>query len=181
MKRKDLHRIVCFVGLVLLVGMLAAGCGKKQKEPGRYYNREWRFSIRYPSDWQLKENYRGTIVIGYGPSEGETDDFQENVNVTVLNLPRKMNLDQLFTKYVNDLKAAMPDLELKNSGKTSVNNIPTIYLFYSYNYGGRRWDVVVYLCFTHHKGYLITGTALTETFAKYKILFEKIIRSFRRE
>jgi hypothetical protein len=50
-----------------------------QKNSKLYSNPEKKFGIKFPNDWEIKENYFGSVVSSLSPSQPMADTFRENV------------------------------------------------------------------------------------------------------
>ena len=57
-----------------------------------YQDSQLKFSIKYPSQWQMKDHYLGTAVTFIRPRQSALEVFQPNVNMTVQEVP-----DQIAT------------------------------------------------------------------------------------
>ncbi len=55
-----------------------------------YEDKQYQFSLKYPSNWTLKAGFSGTAVIFVRPKESALDVFEPNVNITVQEVPAQV-------------------------------------------------------------------------------------------
>ena len=76
-----------------------------------YTNHDHGVEILYPMDWEILENFMGTIASFLSPQESPKDDFRENLNILVQDLTNQpmtieeytqlslAQLEQIMTKF----------------------------------------------------------------------------------
>ncbi|MEI7997913.1 MAG: hypothetical protein WCH62_00185 [Candidatus Omnitrophota bacterium] len=71
-------------------------------QTGTYHDNQFHFSMTYPSAWEKKEGWQGTVVTFVRPKQTAMDLFEPNVNITVQEIPAKIatleSLSQTITK-----------------------------------------------------------------------------------
>jgi PsbP-like protein len=72
-------------------------------------------TVKYPSTWRLKTTNPKTPIVLHAPSEGDTDDFSENINYIVRDLPpnQKVTLADISTSVRNGLTNVVDDFNLE--------------------------------------------------------------------
>lgn len=163
-----------FIHLVL-VSILFVSCET------RYYNNDLNISIKNTKDWEAHENYQGIPVFFMSPIENENDSFRENITIVSENAP-SYSLTQYYQdnikgidKYLIDFKILEEVADIKING----NNFKKVtYEHYSQN---TDLNVLVYFTVKKEKGYVISCTALDNTFDDYKKDFETLAESFKFE
>jgi len=97
--------------ITFLIQLMAffPGCGKK-KEPGRYYSNEKNFSIRFPDDWDIQENYMGTVVRAAAPLKDAASNFRNSINIVVEEIPENMDLDSYVDSGIEVLQKNLQNI-----------------------------------------------------------------------
>jgi hypothetical protein len=173
---------VFYVSILMLSILLIISCGKKEPpEPGRYYNKAHKFSIKMPNIWQFKENHLGAAVVAFSPQDGPDDKFFENVSISV----ERLGLDISSEEFAQDNLARM-DMYLKDfvkldSGTAIIDNRETHWSIYTHHNGPEPVKAITYSFAYKKRGYLITGAAAPDQFDKYKGAFNLITGSFKLE
>lgn len=72
-------------------------------------------TVKYPSTWRLKTTNPKTPIVLHAPSEGDSDDFSENINYIVRDLPpnQKVMLADISTSVRNGLTNVVDDFKLE--------------------------------------------------------------------
>ena len=70
-----------------------------------YHIPNYSVEFNYPKDWEIKENYMGTIAMIFSPQENIYDDFRENININVEDLTgMSITLEQYSNASILNLK-----------------------------------------------------------------------------
>jgi len=174
-----------FVGLAVLglafLSASLAGCSSGSPEPGRYYKKQEGFSIRFPAEWEQKENVMGTVVIALSPAEGEADTFQENVNVVVEALPAPMDLEKYLELGMANLKNLLSAGQEPEVSDTTLGGEKAKRVVYQTTMGQIGVKGTLYVAVKGHRGYALTCSATTDSFDAYKARFAEIAGTFRFE
>jgi len=174
-----------FVGLAVLglafLSASLAGCSSGEPEPGRYYKKQEGFSIRFPAEWEQKENVMGTVVIALSPAEGEADTFRENVNVVVEALPTPMDLEKYLELTVANLKNLLSAGQEPEVSDATLGGEKAKRVVYQTTMGQIGVKGTLYVAVKGNRGYAITCSATPDSFDAYKAQFERIAGTFRFE
>ena len=174
-----------FVGLAVLgltfLSASLAGCSSGEPEPGRYYKKADGFSIRFPAEWEQKENVMGTVVIALSPAQGADDAFRENVNVTVEALPTPRTLDEYCNLSMANLKSLLSAGQEPEVSDTTLGGEKAKRVVYQATMGQIGVKGVLYVAVKGDRGYAITCSATPDSFDAYKAQFERIVGTFRFE
>ncbi len=165
---------------VFLLMFFGGYVSKTLAESSRYYNKEERFSISFPIDWEKLEGFMGNVVIGRSPLEGPTDRFRENVSVAVDNLSPGVTLEQNFQAGITQL-TTLTDYKEYERGQATIDNTEARWLVYSNRKGQVTVKVLVYSLVKGNRGYAISCNAAPEAFNRYRGQFEEIAKSFQFE
>ena len=170
------------VSTPVLCFLAQSGCARKSPpEPGRYYSKEKGFSIRLPKEWERKEGFMGTTIMGLSPQEGPADEFRENVNVFVEELPKALSLEEYSSLSLANLRKLMTDFQEHETSQTTVGDAGASRLVSSHRMGQYDLKVLVYWLIKARRAYVITCSAEREQFDAYLGKFEDIVKSFRFE
>ena len=174
-----------FIALAVLglafLPVLLAGCAGNSPEPGRYYKKEDGFSIRFPAEWEQKENVMGTVVIALSPAEGQADAFRENVNVVVEALPTPMTLDEYFNRSRVSLKKLISAGQKPEVSDATLGGEKAKRVVYQTTMGQTGVKGILYIAVKGTRGYAVTCSAAPDAFDAYKARFEEIAGTFRFE
>jgi hypothetical protein len=150
----------------------------KVEEPGRYYNKDKGFSIKFPNGWEKREGYMGLTVIALSPQESPSDQFRENVNIVDEELPETMSLETYFQINLDNMPKLLTNFQAYESGRLTLGNADSRWLIYGYRMGTTSIKGLVYVLVKGNRGYAITGTATSGSFANYRSIFEETSQSF---
>lgn len=163
--------------MIVFTGLI--NCSRK--EPGRYYNKKKGFSIKFPGDWEKKENYLGAVVFALSPLENQEDQFRENVNIIVEDIHDDTKPKDYYQTSLSELKKSVSDFVMHENGYTSINRINMKRGIFSYRLEGFRIKTLQYAYIQERRGYIISFTSIPDNFPEYRSQFEKIAQSFRLE
>jgi len=175
-KRSSLWALV---GIALAAGSLA-GCQKSQPEPGRYYAKADGFSIRFPADWERKENVMGTTVVAMSP-EAAGDEFRENVNVVVEPLASPMDLEAYLALGLANMTRLLAEGAEPEVADAELGASPAKRIIYETTLGQVRVKGLMVLAVKGQRGYAMTCSAMPETFETFRPTFDEIAGTFRFE
>ena len=174
-----------FIALAVLgLAFLAAsraGCSGNSPEPGRNYKKQDGFSIRFPAEWEQKENVMGSVVMALSPAEGEADAFRENVNVMVEALPSKMDLEKYLELSMANLKKLLSAGQEPEVSDTTLGGEKAKRVVCQMTMGQINVKSTVYVAVKGTRGYSLTCSATPDSFDAYKARFEEIAGTFRFE
>jgi len=168
------------LGLAFLPVSLA-GCSSGEPEPGRCYKKQDGFSIRFPAEWEQKENVMGTAVMALSPAEGEADTFRENVNVTVEKLQSPMDLEKYLELSMANLKKLLAAGQAPEVSDATLGGEKAKRVVYQTTMGPIGVKGALYVAVKGRRGYALTCSATPDSFDAYKARFEEIAGTFRFE
>jgi hypothetical protein len=166
---------------VVLALLLAAGCTGKTEDPGRYHSEAGGFSLVIPEDWEKQENVMGCALTALSPLEGQGDQFRENVNVVVEELPRKLSLDDYVGLSRQNQEKLMTDFNVEKEADAKIGEIAAKQLVYTHRMGQINAKLLQYVLVEGKKGFAVTCTATPESYDKYVEQFQTIVNSLKVE
>ena len=180
------RQLTIFWGIVAGIGvsiLLVVGWSvSKQYRWSGYRNAAYGFSIQYPANWTVKENYEGTAVFLLSPLENKLDFFPENVNVVVQDLSQKpMDLDKYSNIAIHQMQVVFKqNLEVLESDSTYLDGHPAHnFVFLAKGPDMEMKIKCVWTVIDETKAYQVTFGALTSQYDKYVTKVQKIIQSFQ--
>jgi hypothetical protein len=174
-----MFRKYCIMIALIFLTFLLICCSSK--DPDRYYNNKDDFSIKFPKEWENKEGFMGCSVISLSPKENDADQFRENVNVAVEQLPGEMNLHDYIEKSIPNVAKVITDFQENEKGTTTINDNEAKWLIYSGRMGMINLKCKQYYMIHDKRGYVITCSAAPDSYVRYISTFEKIANSFEFE
>ena len=170
-------------GVLLVLLACTMGC-KKEQDPGRYYNEEYKFSIAFPDNWEVKENdFIGNpeIVSAFKGTESDDKSFRENIQVTKTMLPETTTFSSFNTLFIETLETKLDGFLKEDNGEATINDLNATWISFSYNLNEEKRNALYYFIKNDQNIYLIIGTAKPESYGESKGNFKKAITSFKIE
>ncbi len=164
--------------LLIFVLLFLSSC--KSQNSKRYINNKDSFSIEFPANWEVKENYFRTTVMALSPLENSSDNFRENVNVVVETIPPGTSLNEYFSSSIKNMRQ-LNKFNDEFSGIEKFGKAETKWLYYTHEMDAYKFKVILYQLVKGNKGYSITCTAKAEDFDKFKNQFKNIASTFKME
>ena len=167
--------------VILLATIVLTGVSCKQKEPGRYYNKKFSFSIKFPAGWEINEGEQKTAVLAIKTDITQDDIFPENINIVTTELPAGMNLESFLNMQVSGIKVVLEKITDLDKGITEVNKKQTAWVSYLYKIGEYSFIAKSYFMISDKTVYTVTFVADKADYKKIIPVFEDTFASFRLE
>jgi len=148
---------------------------------GPYVDREKKFSITFPKDWDVKENYMGRAVAGISLLEGPDDDFLETVNIGIEDIAKDMTLDQYWDAALATMRRLMTGFVEGEKGGKTINGQGFKWMVYSFRTGQMKRTNLIYVTVKDGRAYVVTGTTIEGGLDKWRKTFEEIAATFKVE
>lgn len=175
------YRVLIIAGMVVVAAIAVyAFLSETPPEPGRYYNKQYNYSIEFPEDWEITIEYGGKSVIATRPEHAETDNFKQVVQVIVEDLPYQPKLDFFFDFLLNAYRREM-SVSIREKGDITIDNRKAKWVIVHTFMEGYKAQSLYNCMVKDKKGYLIQCIAEPYNFAEHKNTFDKAIQSFRFE
>jgi hypothetical protein len=170
MRRNVLHVLI---GLSFGLSVFAYGGSTMQK----YTDKDKGFTIMLPSDWEQKPDQMGAAIIALRPVSGPANQFRENINVVLEILDHKMTPKQYFDASQDVLKKVFNEYHLEKKGHTTIDKHDFYWSTFTHRLGNVRAKVVQYMTVDGTRAFVVTGSALPNTFPKYLSVFEAVTKT----
>lgn len=164
--------------LVLAAAVVAVMCGGCPRPSGTgSLSSDRDFDILFPAGWEVLEGFQGAAILGRSPQEDPQDAFLENLNVVIEKVDRNVGIDEYFAASLNNMQASLNNFRKLEEGTARVAGQPTRTLIYTHESGQVTMKVLAYLFIRNGRAYVVTGTALPDTFEDYLETFQEVTHS----
>lgn len=171
--------ILC-LSAVLLLMVGGAACAQKT-DFLRYDSPAYGIELLYPANWELLENYQGTVAAFRSPAEGPSDAFRENVNVMVGDISAQpMDLDSYVKMNIAELQKSFANFSLAGTRKDTIDGNDAVRIEFTGDAGNGtqvKWCQVYAIKGT--KAYIFTYCAAPDSYVQYIPVVEQILRSIK--
>lgn len=133
------------------------------------------FNFSYPKDWEVQENVYGTLVAVLSPVT-DNDSFSENCNVVLDDSTEaaKYSAKDYFDVSVGQLSSLITGYEEIGRGEITIGGKEGYYIAYNGIQGEYSLSWVQYLTKGESNHYILTCTAMKDSFAAYKGVFDEM-------
>ncbi len=159
------------VGILLFLAVFLSGCDLNLGWT-RYTNKEYGFSILLPRSWKREEKVYNSVLLAKAPPTSKTDRFQENITVVITELPPNIDLSTYFELNKDLLRQSL--ISMANLSESNI--FAGFFAGKCLSFEGKMRDL------TLKKGnriYVITCGGQVRDYPRYKVVFNKILRSLR--
>lgn len=171
-------RFMAFMTLVIAV-LNSPEHAMGQEAISLYHSERGQFSVSLPSAWEKQEQDMGQGVWGVivqSPEEGTSDFFSENINIAIVPADTT-DLSEANRRGIEVLKRNMAQFTLLDQAVGKIGPHSASWFIHTFSYEGHTLKVLKYTLINGSKMYLVTCTALPETFDRYRPVFESIVAS----
>ena len=143
------------------------------------------FSIRYPGNWEVRENldFQGFKIplILLEPLQGAADNFQENVNVIIEKTSRPYSTDEYLKASMENMKKSLNSFNALNSAAVQSSGMTGKYLVYTHKVDQvpGLTKVIVFFYIKGTKAFDITCSSTEKEFDSHLKLFMEMGKSFQ--
>lgn len=137
------------------------------------------YSITFPDQWRWQRDFMGLDVFAPAPVKNEQVGSLANISVVSGKLDDGVSLETFFTTNIENLKKALRDVKVVETGKVFLDGLEGRKVVYSHAMGDMKLRVVQYFAVKNGHGYIITCTSSEEEYPKYADIFESAVKSFK--
>jgi hypothetical protein len=167
---------IIFLAIIVLFGV---SC--KQKEPGRYYNKKYSFSIKLPAGWEINEGERQTVVLAVKSDLAQNDVFPENINIVASEIPEGMNIESYLNMQINGIKVILEKMADLEKGFMKIDKKDSAWVSYLYKIADINFIAKSYFVISGKTVFTITFVADKSDYKKNLPIIEDSVASFRME
>ena len=166
----------------LLVFVFASCDNTRKKLPGtmlptasqpNYY-----YTLYIPYSWKEIDTTLQDLRVRIVAPPNELAADNPLVNVVVADMGGK-EIDEFTTSNIENLKNSMPDVVIEERGIIQAGDIEGRWFAYTKMSNGIKRESVSYIIPWNNFAYFITGATNPGTMAKYRPVFDSIVRSFK--
>lgn len=172
------RRGVCGLVLVLIMaGACVSGPGK------RYHNRDKKFSIMIPHNWETLENTRGALLAAASPRSGGqgNDPGRAMLAVTWTPSPRGYGLEMFFMMTLDNLKKHRPGFRSTRQRWVRLGGRDARHVSYQHVVGGIPVQAELYMVRGSGGIFSLTLAAGVARYDRFQGLLRQVADSFRVE
>lgn len=118
------------------------------------------YTIDFPPEWEVRHGQMGTDILGLTALEGADDDFRENINVVIEQLPPEIDAAAYLAASKDTLRRMMTDFELVAEAPVSFGETAGTRIEYRARMGIYSLHNDVYLVVADGTAYVITLSML---------------------
>jgi serine/threonine-protein kinase len=190
MNKKNIDRRLAIFIMAIMILTVLSGCtggeeGTTTTTPAptvppnfvTYENSTYGIRIMHPQEWEIMENYMGTVVLFKASLEDASDMFQENLNVVVGDLPEPMKLDEFTDANIDQIKSIFA-AEVVDSSSTTLANNPARKVIYNLKQGQYDLKLMQIYMLKGNKAYVITYTAEEDKYSDLLGTIQAMINTF---
>jgi eukaryotic-like serine/threonine-protein kinase len=174
-----------FLGLLVMLIGLGGWIAIKQKterpiiKMSLYANYNQGFRVDYPQNWskENREDFWATGVVFSSPLENDTDQFKEQVSVLVEDLPQNLALAEYTQQSLAEIKQ-LSDPTIGNAQSIVLGSKEGRQIIYQGEENGRTVQRMQTWSIDGSRAYVITYTAIPESYDDYLPTVERMIKSF---
>jgi eukaryotic-like serine/threonine-protein kinase len=144
-----------------------------------YENLNQGFRVDYPQSWakQSRDDFWATGAVFFSPLENEQDQFKEQVSVLVENLPKDLALSKYTEESLSEIKQ-LSDPSVGSPQKITLGTNEAQQVAYRGEENGSPVKRMQAWTVNGDRAYVITYTAIPESYDDYLPTVEKMIKSF---
>lgn len=144
-----------------------------------YTNEAHGFSMKLPADWKQLTPDRPNLVFNVAaPADGETDLFNETLNVVVVEMGQEADVNELVEQIKPGLAASVKGYKEIADEKATVAGQPARKIIAECPAANTTARSTQWMFTSGQKFYIVTFTALTNTDEKYKPIAQAMVDSF---
>ncbi len=128
------------------------------------------YSFQAPKLWMVQYTNQPQKFFVFSPVE-TNDTFQENMNLTIEDLPQKYTVKEYLKAAVAGLKSVMTNFKVLKQKDN--------YHIFTGNLNNLSLKQIQYVYIKNKTAYILTGSATPQTFDRYKKYFDDIAKSFK--
>ena len=173
-ERQCVMKKTCFAILVLASACLAL-CSCSEKEPEQGYktvsDSSCDFSFEVPDDWDV--TYTDSMLAANDASDGA------NVTAYAFDTQTEMGADDYFEQYLENFNKTFSTMNVTEKEETTLSGVIARHVFYTVDMGEDSFNCQTVICSRYGTIYMLTFTALGDTYESHTEEFERIKDSFQ--
>ncbi len=145
-----------------------------------YTNQTNQYTVAFPANWTQNSNVSGTDVMYLAPGDALSGSSNAYASVLSTKAPAGATLDSFFYQNLGALETKVNAFNETDSGALYIGGQDARFIVYNYqDSNGQEWSAIQFFLFSKQVAYLITCTALSDSFPRYLPTFKAIAQSFK--
>lgn len=136
-----------------------------------------RYAIKYPDGWEQRHGAMGAHSLALAPLDGKGDNFRENVNVVLENVPTT-DTDEIWKRTEVQLQRMLTGYARVDKRTAKLAGTDAVVADYKHQQGIFKLKVRVALIAADKGSYIVTCSAKEDAFDQYAPTFDKVIKTF---
>jgi hypothetical protein len=172
MQLSILRKISIFLFFILFF----SGCTPEWR---RYDNKEFKFSILLPGSWKIEQGAFNTIVMALPVGQKNNLVSNRSINVIVTELSEDFSLNTFFELNKEELQRTLVVDNQIYDGEIYAGPLLGKWVIFEHLLEKVRLKTISAVWMKGRRIYTVTCSCQLEDFAKYKPVFDKVLRSLR--
>lgn len=177
---KSIFSVTLAIGLLFSMAGEAIIPKSSPRQSNSFSDWDKGFSITFPAHWNIQRDFMGLDIFAAAPDKTPHLGSVANMSVISKKLDADYTIDNFFASEVEQLKRALLDFELVETGQAAFDGFMGKRIIYNDQFQG---DVKVrtmqYFVVHDGHGIIITCSAEKDEFPKYADLFDKTTKTLK--
>ncbi|TAG12101.1 MAG: DUF1795 domain-containing protein [Oscillatoriales cyanobacterium] len=146
-----------------------------------YQSSTHQFKIKYPEKWEKQELQNPVIndvVVFIAPKKNTADAYQEQITVSIEDLPKPMSLDEYNQSSLKQIKTNFTDVKILEENPKTIANHRGYTVVFDDKDGQTNTKKMQTWTLMNNKAYVITYTAEKSEYSDYLKTAENMMNSF---
>lgn len=140
-----------------------------------YTNAEKGFSVRLPSNWEIKEGKGGVDLTAVSPpNEASGNQYRPYVTISIENLPQMIPLIDYATNRLNKYRAQMTDLTFLKTGRQVISHTNARWWIITYSEKTVNLKGFIFIAMKGNRAFTIFAVSTLEQYPRYKDVLSDI-------
>jgi hypothetical protein len=137
------------------------------------------FIISAPTEWETKKDTFGTHLMMFASHSASSCNYRENVSVMSETPDKQLTLDEFVENLVELTRQRTEDFTLVDLKNETVNGFDARKIVMTDSIRDLKLKTSIYVIKKDDKVFIVTSTALVNSYDRFSPLFEKIAHSLR--
>ena len=140
------------------------------------------FTMGFPNDWEVMNNYQDYTLMAKGPiivDDSGNIEIKGGFGLNITSYNKNFTPLQYYEGNLKSIIRAYPDLKILEEKNINLNGIPAKYVAHQCTVNGTLMTSIQVYFFNSNKGYVLNGTATSESFEIYRNLYIEIAKTFK--
>lgn len=139
------------------------------------------FSMNFPNDWIVLNNYQDYTLMSSGPINEDISSKMKReggFGLSISVFKKSVSTKEYYQGNLKSIKQEYKDIKILEERDIDLNGIPAIYVAHQCTINDMLITSIQVYFFNDNKGYVLNGSATSEDFEQYRDLYIEIARTF---